>query len=325
MEPPRYFRSYKEISTREAFDPECEITPENFAGLVGPYHFADEDEVSCQVRCANQRKRCNEGHKRGWLGRTKDGKEALIGRVCGRKHFKANAAFVADRRRINSGLNITRHLQRLEATRGSQEFAATLKNALEHLKVIRAEVESWQDRLPASIVTRLRNMAKSGIGAVRVQFKYVDEDEKGNPKPEWVPNQIEPISGFIIWDQQRIRSLFKALHEIRHAFDDAVLDRCAGERRLRAWADKLSELPPRAREVAELKSGLGSFSAPDNVRRLCFIVRNQNDGIAVARIAVEQERGRAAATMEAARRLYNELRARISARANGREFRVDDY
>src|SRR5579871_601346 len=214
MEEAKYFRNFREIASREAFDADCEITVENFASLIGEYHFGEE-EVSCQVRRLDQSSRCSEGHKNGWLGRRKDGKEALIGIVCGSKYFHASSAFVAQRKRLNSELNINRYIERLQSTCGDTAYAAELERTVGRLKAIRGAVGDWRERLPAQIVTRLLEMAKSGKTSVGVLFRYEDEDDDGNPKVDWIPDQIGAVSGVAIWDQGRLGALFQALHEIR--------------------------------------------------------------------------------------------------------------
>jgi hypothetical protein len=321
MEEAKYFRNFREITSREAFDADCEITVESFASLIGEYHFAEE-EVSCQVRRLDQSSRCSEGHKNGWLGRRKDGKEALIGRICGGKYFNASSAFVAQRKRITSELNITRYIERLQATRGDSAYASDLQRTIGRLKVVREAAGDWRERLPARTITRLQQMAKSGNSAVGVQFRYEDEDDIGNPIVDWVQDQIGVVSGVAIFDQSKVGVLFQALHGIRDTLCEAYIDRAAGERRLRQWADKLDQLSSCSGRVAELESALESFSEPSNLRLLCFLVPNQDIGMTVARVVIKQESGADAATSSAARALYNELSASVRARAAGRDFRV---
>jgi hypothetical protein len=322
MEQAKYFRDFREIASREAFDTACEITVENLASLIGEYHFAEE-EVSCQVRRLDQSSRCSEGHKKGWLGRRKDGKEGLIGRICGTKYFNASSVFVAQRRRITSELNVASYIERLNATKGDPAYAGELERTIGRLRAVRAATGDWHERLPAQIVARLQEMARSGNPSVGVVFRYEDEDDDGNPKPDWVPDQIGAVSGVAVWDQGNVRALFHALHEIRDTLREAHIDRAAGERKLRLWADKLDELSSCTGRVTELESALESFSELSNLRLLCFLVHNQDIAMNVARVVIEQESGAAAATPSAARALYKELSASVRTRAGGRDFRVD--
>jgi hypothetical protein len=321
MEEAKYFRSFSEIRLREAFDPDCEITVENFVSLIGEYHFA-EDEVPCQVRPIDQSRRCFEEHKNGWLGRRKDGKEALIGRVCGTKYFHASSAFIAQRRRLARELNINGYIERLQATRGASLYAEELERTIVRLRAVRTAAKDWEERLPTLIVSRLQRMVKSSNAAVGVEFRYEDEDDDGNPTVEWVSYQLGVVAGVAICDQARMGALFKVLHEIRDAHREARIDRSAGERDLRRWADKLDELPNCVGRVSELESALNSFREPSSLQLLCFTVANQDIAINMARVVIEEQHGGHAGAPVSPRTLYKELAADVRAHAGGRDFRV---
>lgn len=321
-EPPRYFRTFKEISSRETFDPDCEITLENLASLVGEYHLVGDDEVPCQVRRQDRTTRCDEPHKNGWLGRRQDGKEALIGVICGTKYFNASSTFVTQRKRVTRELNIDRYIERLRNTRGSAEYAAELLRTLGRLKFVREATSDIRERLPASIAARLQNMAKSGNTGVSVLFRYEDEDDQSNATIDWVPDQIGTVAGIAVWDQPKFHGLFQSLHEIRDTLGKAEILREAGERKLKLWADKLEELNACTAGVSDLEAALDAFTAPGNLKLLCFLITNQNDAIEVLRVAIEQESG-APTSERAAQELFKELSAQIRSRAKGRSFRID--
>jgi hypothetical protein len=320
-EQPRYFRDFKEIMSRVGFDSACGISVENIGSLIGEYHFSDDNEVPCQVERGG--KRCKEGHKNGWLGRRQDGKEALIGNICGLKYFNANATFVADRKRISRELSIDRHLQRLQMTRGSSAFADELQRTIGRLKTVRLAVADLRERLPAAIASRLQGMAKSGNAGVGVLFRYDDdEDDDGEPIVNWVPEQIGTIAGVVVWEQSNIGNVFQTLHEIRDTLHEAQISREAGERKLKIWADKLDELAICTAKVSNFESALEGFNAPGNLKLLCFLVSNQRDSMAVARMIIDHETG-ATGAPGSDQRLFNELTAQIRARAGDRSFRID--
>lgn len=318
----KYFRDFEEIRNRPGFDISCGISPENYGGLVGEYHFAGDTEVRCQREQPNG-SLCGEGHKNGWLGRrSTDGKEALIGQNCGIKYFKASAQFVADRRRLTRDLNIASYLRRLDATAKSDTYKAEHARAIGRLRYVRESVAQFRERLPSAIVQRLERMAKARDGAVGVVFRYEDEDEDGTPTVQWVPDRIGTVAGIELWDSTTFQLSFKALHEIRDAFTECDARAEAGERKLRLWAEKLDELPIWLTRLTELESAWEGFVTRDNLMLLCFLVPNQDDGRAAAGLALEFEKGEHV-TPAAARQQYQELCAQIGARANDRPFRVD--
>ena len=322
-EKPKYFRRFKEITDRDTFDPECEITVENFASLVGEVHLVeDEQEIQCQVKQPDKRKRCEEGHKNGWLGRRKDGKEALIGRNCGIKYFHGHSEFNADRRRITRELNIDRYIERLQATRGNPSYADELTRTIGRLKFVREEILHLQEILPKSIVWRIQEMVKLKNPTFGVRFRYEDEDDEGNLVPEWVPVTIGTIAGIAVWDQSQMALMFRGLYEIRDAHKEAQVSGDAGERKLRNWADKLDELSRHTTSVTDLESALDAFLEPSNLKNLCFLVPNQNDATKAARFSLERETGHTVTT-EAAKKLFRELSTALQVRGGGRPFRID--
>src|SRR5687767_14709918 len=98
-EEPRHFKQFQELSPH--FDPETPITLENFESLIHEYHF--REEVICQVRKVDGN--CGHKHRHDWLGKTRDGKEGLIGGDCASKTFNADQNFARERSRVRRELN----------------------------------------------------------------------------------------------------------------------------------------------------------------------------------------------------------------------------
>jgi len=316
-----FFRSYKEIDTRAAFDTEVGISPQNIESLIGEYHFpVEEEEVPCQVD--HEGKRCKEPHRNGWLGRRQDGKEALIGSSCGVKYFGANEKFVADRKRITRELSIKGYLERLALTKGNPDFENDLRRAIGRLKRIKSEVDDLRNALPVNIVRRLRGMAKAGSAGVEVNFRYDDdEDEEGNPKVSFVRQQIGQIDGLDVWNEVHFQNLFAQLYAIRTTLASAEVTRDAGPIKLKRWADHLDEFRLAQNAVDGLDNAIDAFMAIPNLHLVCFVVPSQNDATDVARYALKRA-GDAAATEGNARQLYRQLRAQISELAGGRDFSI---
>ena len=83
---PRLITDFSEIKARPDFDALAPCTLDNFASIVTGYRFSHN--VICQVHKVEGR--CGHQHLEGWLGKTKNGKEVLIGSHCGPKYFGAS-------------------------------------------------------------------------------------------------------------------------------------------------------------------------------------------------------------------------------------------
>ena len=318
-EPPRTFLEYHEITARQAFDPECGISVEELDCLIGDYHFAGDAEYPCQV--VREGRRCNEDHKNGWLGRKKDGHEALIGSTCGQKQFKASLAFAFERRRLNNAHSIQTSLNRLKTTLCDPLFTADFYQTRDRLKAVASALEEYRETLPRPIVARLVAMAKDDLGEVVVRFRYEDEDDNGQRIYRWVPERVGILSGLALWDPTPIRNAFVALHEIRDALKVAKAAPEAGRRKLKEWADTFDRLRNCRQVIEAFESKLESFGEPENLNLLCLLVANQDVAVAAAAITIERTTGRPVAA-GAPRRLYNDLCAAVSAQRNGRPFKI---
>lgn len=318
-EPPKTFLEYREVAERQAFDPECGISVEDLDCLVGDYHFIGDAEYPCQVVCDGRR--CNEDHKNGWLGRKKDGHEALIGSTCGRKKFNSSLEFAFERRRLNNAHSIQTSLSRLTTTLGDPSFTEEFHRARERLKAVASAVDHYRETLPPPIVARLIAMDRDNIPDVVVRFRYEDEDDDGNRIHRWLPERVGILSGLSLWDPIPIRNTFTALHEIRDALKVAKAAPEEGRRKLKEWADTFDRLRGCKQIIESLESKLSNFGEPENLKLLCLLVANQDVAVRVAGIVIERSMGKPAAG-SAARRMYNEFCAAVSARSNGRPFKV---
>lgn len=104
---------FAEVEKRPDYKPETEINLENFKSLVFEYEFGDW--VQCQVKSRkDKRKLCEHDHMHGWLGKTKDGPEGLIGSHCGLKYFKDHEGFKVERKRLDDAKALTERIEQLE-------------------------------------------------------------------------------------------------------------------------------------------------------------------------------------------------------------------
>ena len=175
--------------------------------------------------------------------------------------------------------------------------------------------------LPTGIVSALVRMADDEQSSVIVRFRHEDEDDEGNPIVRWLPERVGTIAGIGLWNTEPMRVTFQELHDIRNTLAAAKPLRAEGRRRLRQWADSLDRLIYCRQAVDGYESKLSAFSEPENLKLLCLLVPNEEEGVAAARLVIERV-GRQVAS-DTPRRLYNELRRSVSERGGGRRFRID--
>ena len=320
-ERPQFFKAFAEIDARPDFDPACGITPETVVALIGEYHCENDEERPCQ-RLKSDGTLCGEDHKNGWLGKHGNGKEALIGSNCGKDHFHASAVFSRERNRIHTELKLDGLVDRLTRTAGSEEYKRDARATLERARALLAATKEVKARFPKALGARLEDMEKRGDPGVYVQYRYEKLDEDDELVADWTRTRVATVAGLKTWNPLPLQAAFTSLHAIRDAIAEVVIHRELGDRKLKAWADTLDELPRCVEVLADLEAALAAFQTPDNVRWLPFVVRSHIEGLQAARVALEFAGDPNAA--QNSLRLFNELSDQLRRGADGRDFRVTD-
>ena len=317
-EKPRLFKIFDEIDSRPQFDASASVTLSNFESLVGEYHF--DVEVKCQVNKSEGN--CGRMHQHGWLGKTKEGKEGLIGGHCASKYFKADKTFARERNRVRKEINIANYLERLsDLLKDRKVFIDQVNTEVSRLIFVRDSVRSISDSLPDSVVRILRDMSKTGNRAVSIQVQYVETDENGNELVDWVDQNIGSISGVGVWRVDRIYGINRQLKEIKNIVQEVNINRDAGEIRLKRWLDILSELPRCASGIDDLEKDYDNFATFDNLKKVCFLVRNQQEQTEIAKFALSFD-GHENPSNNKGKQLLKDMSVELRKQFNNRNFRV---
>jgi len=263
---------FSEIEKRANYSRDNLISVESFESLIWQYRFPDN--VHCQVE--RDGCKCNQEHKHGWLGRRQDGKEAIIGQVCGTKYFKASDVFQRERRRIDSELNIASHLAALgELVRDKSALMARGNAANQSIKELRESARGFQKLFTQDVKRRVSDILKTGNRRVFVEMHVIEKDDDGKEKHTWREREIGTLQGVDLWDDRKISNLFKELSEVKATIGEVDLLRAPKEKTLKQWRNTI-ELLPRCEElIADLRKALTAFTATPNIALLSVIGRSQ--------------------------------------------------
>ncbi len=317
-EEPRLFKFFHEIESRPCFDANASVTLTNFESLVGEYHF--HDEVKCQVNKSDGN--CGHMHQRGWLGKIKEGKEGLIGGHCASKYFKADKNFAIEKNRVRREINISNYMERLtELLKDRSAFIAQVDTEVDRLIFVRDSVRYISKALPDRVVQVLKDMSKTGNRAIGIQVQYEEKDENGRTLVEWVDQSIGSISGVKVWEASLIQDTLRKLREIRDAAQAVKITKDAGEKKLKGWLDTLSELSRCVARIDDFEKDHDNFATFDNVRKLCFLVRNHQEQSEIARYALRYD-GHESPSIDDGKNLLHDLNAEVRKAFGNRNFRV---
>lgn len=302
MGSPRLFTSPRDVeAARPSLDRECGISLQEFAGLVGPYSFPEADRVSCQLDEKGDGSLCRQVHGRGWVVRRKDGKEGLIGRDCAKGHFGADANFSSEVQRVNRELRIDSLVARILERQSDESFADRLDAAINRQRELRDQITKLRDCWPEELLRRLADMGKSGNSSVMVSVRYVEKDEGGRPKYTYQPVRIGSISTPGAMDRSALSAIATRLQDAQAALHEAIPDRQQKERKLREWIQAIDGLEQCEGELDEIPEGLAQFTAPENLKLLCWTVRPDHIQDAILRAALELMTGQSVSEEEARR------------------------
>lgn len=283
MEQSMFFEKFFEIENRPSFDPECSITLSNFGSLVGEYKLAEP--VRCQVH--RETGSCGNMHRHGWLGKTKDGKEGMIGNHCARKNFNADETFAKERNRIRSENSIAKSLNKLrELSVEDGGYETKLSHQLDRLRNMKSQIDKLKEKIPDDVVTRLEVMEKNRRYNVTMDIKYYEDSEDGSPLVRWLPHTVGRVEGVSIFNYSNIGRIFQRLHGIRDALEKVDVSRSAGERNLKRWADELEGIDEVISDIDTLELESARFFVFENLILLSYLTESMSSRVDVAGLAL---------------------------------------
>jgi hypothetical protein len=309
---------FGEIEGREAFASTTAISTKNFRALVQPYRFSSP--VHCQVLTAEGM--CGNSHLKGWLGVTREGKEGLIGVDCAGKYFHADRSFALEKRRMQREIRISERLAFLEEKLADRAgFAAAVDGQIDRLRVLRAKMEKLMAGLGSQLRQTLKGMEKTGNRAVYVQVRYVEVDENGKERSEWLDHAIGTVMGTSVCRSENLTSAFSSLKELKLALPIIHPSPEAGERKLKQWMDLVGTLPALQARVERLYSDYLALTRPKVLSLLVFLTTSVETQLQIAKTVLEHS-GTLSPSNNAARKYLSELTNSVGTSIGSRDFRT---
>jgi hypothetical protein len=266
------FRSPTEVRLeRPEFDEQCKIGLADFASLVGAYTFPEKDTVRCQILVDGSP--CKQPHQNGWIAKRKDGAEGYIGRVCARRHFKADETFAREARRVELEIEIDNLVSRLRTMLGDPSLVDVLADARERIAALRVRLRTVREDVPKAIWKRLEDMLKTGNAVVTIEVRYVEKDERGKPKYSFIPDNLGYVSGLSALDSGFLSGRLELIEAAEQALQQARPNQDESRKDLRGWVEALERVPTTVVEIGEIEADLELFLRPENLRLLAYLSR----------------------------------------------------
>jgi hypothetical protein len=269
------FSTYDEIKNRVAFDPGCHISPESLDELIGPYMFLkDEPERPCQVWKKRKAKRCESDHRNGWVGRNKDGKEALIGKDCARDEFHADVRFHRERTRLNAELEFDDLCLRYEEYRSHGGLVDKLEDARMRLRRCQKAQMNVARLLTDRLMWTLDGMRTGNTDVVIETKRTVIEKEAGKPDKIlvlWDPQRLGRLQGTMFLLQQDAAEVSRGLESVGQALRELNDYRKPRGVKIKSTLKALDRFRNHLDLLIRLETATDEFLQESNIKLLCYL------------------------------------------------------
>ncbi|WP_422881342.1 hypothetical protein [Pantoea agglomerans] len=267
------FASIEQITSRPNFSADLEISVDSFSSLVGRYHLGES--VQCQVK--TEHGICGQKHQRGYVGLTKDGKEGLIGGICGEKYFKEDTLFVQEKNRIDAEIDRRENLERLLSYK---ENFLSLYNIYDgftkETKALKKKTDHLYNGFPDIVLTYLYQAQRTRNWDLNVDVLRHTRGEKGMTS-NWY---IEKLCTFpSLPSAQEIQSLLVRFENLQSIFSEACSSNIEelSTPKLKGYIKSLSEFSELETLFHKYKKDTEDFTQEHNLNNLYYVCANNKD------------------------------------------------
>lgn len=285
----RTFKTMDEVRALTGFKADNLVDKENYLDLFGDYHFPEKE------RCCLRTKRghlCKTPHNLGYVVILKDQSLSIIGNVCADDNFEAKSKLIRDRALYTNLKRRKETEARLkELMLGKEGAAAQIQSSLSSLRALSQDINSLYSRLGQTCVSKLKNMARGGTGAVVIQGIKIRTDSKTKDASlrdrDVIAISGGSLKGIDVFRAERITSSMAQLRDIEKAYNEAAsFTADVRTADLSKVVARVADLPRVVESIAQLAHSWDQFQASD-WKSLPFLVRDQSDRVKLARIALE--------------------------------------
>lgn len=282
------FSTFEEIKKREDFDATCHVAPETLDQLIGPYNCPKEEpEEPCQVWKAKRAKRCDEHHRKGWLGRNKDGKEVLIGGNCASQEFHADEKFQEEVNRISAELEFLDLSRRYAEHRERPDLPYKLGDARTRLRRVEKAISNVNTILTDRTLRFLESMAKTGNTTVMIQTRRVvieKVDGKDKERIFYDPHPLGSMRGVRFFGSPDYASILQGLDALEAALRELRDYEKPRPTKIKSTLKALEKFTDITDSLTRLEDVIADFLQEPNLRLLCFTSDEKGTREAIAQL-----------------------------------------
>ncbi|AHI29988.1 hypothetical protein [Marinobacter similis] len=266
------FQHPSEIFERPDFDEDASISIDQFESFIGVYLF--QDDMICQV--SRKGKHCHQKHRHGWVFRRCDGVEVIAGCDCAKNHFGADKSFRIQLNRANEAYDRIMYSRKLE------NYRQLGGHVISQINMEQDRLSSmWRHRVKIAahfnnhVISQIKNMEKTARRQVVIKVGYIEKDEDGNEKHEWINQDFGRLHHTVIFNDHRFAQFRKRLGQSLTSWhESAVAGSSPKVSDMKRWVRHFDDIANCVSELDEFERNFDRFCSPENVSVLCAMTRN---------------------------------------------------
>ncbi|AKF38573.1 hypothetical protein ABU553_000609 [Yersinia enterocolitica] len=270
------FASVDQITSRPNYLARLEITVDSFSSLIGRYHLSES--VKCQVK--TEYGICGQKHQRGYVGVTKEGKEGLIGGICGDKYFKEHTLFVQEKNRIDAEIDRRENIEKLIVYKESFLSLSGVYGALsQNIQTMKKKTNHLYNGFPDIVLTYLYQAQKTKNWDLNVDVLRHTRGEKGMTS-NWY---IEKLCTFPpLPSAQEIQSLLGRVENLKTIFSEACSSNIEelSTPKLKGYVRSLSDFYELENIYTKFDKDVEEFTQDHTLYNLYYACANNKDKLA---------------------------------------------
>ncbi|MEN4572308.1 hypothetical protein ABEG61_15455 [Pantoea agglomerans] len=273
------FASIEQITSRPNFSANLEISVDSFSSLIGRYHLGES--VQCQVK--TEHGVCGQKHQRGYVGLTKDGKEGLIGGICGEKYFKEDTLFVQEKNRIDAEIDKRENVEKLLSYKENfLSLSSTFSEFTKSTKSLKKKTDILYNGFPDIVLVYLYQAQRTKNWDLNVDVLRHTRGKKGMTS-NWY---IEKLCTFSpLPSAQEIQSLIGKFENLQAIFNEACSSNIEelGTPKLKGYVRSLAEFSEHESLFKKYYADTESFTAEQSLENLYYVCANNKEKLLTVR------------------------------------------
>jgi hypothetical protein len=207
-----------------------------------------------------------------------DGVEVIAGCDCAKNHFGADKSFMIELNRANEAYDRIVYSGKLENYRQlGGHVIAQIKMEKDRLSCMMRQREKIAGHFNNHVISQIKNMEKTARRQVVIKVGYIEKDEDGNEKHEWINQDFGRLRNTVIFNDHLYVQFRKRLGQSLTSWhESAAVGSSPKVSDMKRWVRHFDDIASCVSELDEFERNFDGFCSSENVSVLCAMTRNND-------------------------------------------------